>query len=79
MEILLIRHGQPERVEGAEGPADPPLTEDGRHQAQRLAAWLAHEPVRHVVTSTLRRASPQTLAFCAVGSIEMTTCRAART
>ena len=56
MELLLIRHGQPERVEGADGPADPPLTEEGRHQAGRLAAWLTHEPVQHVVTSTLRRA-----------------------
>jgi 2,3-bisphosphoglycerate-dependent phosphoglycerate mutase len=56
VEIMLIRHGQTERVEGADGPADPPLTQEGRDQAGRLAAWLAHEPVDHVVTSTLRRA-----------------------
>jgi probable phosphoglycerate mutase len=56
MELLLIRHGLPERIEGADGPADPALTEEGRRQAELLASWLAHEPVDHVLSSTLRRA-----------------------
>jgi len=56
MDLLLIRHGLPERIEGADGPADPALTEEGRRQAALLATWLAHEPVDHVLSSTLRRA-----------------------
>ena len=56
MELLLIRHGLPERIEGAAGPADPALTEEGRRQAELLAGWLTHEAVDHVMSSTLRRA-----------------------
>ena len=56
MDLLLVRHGLPERVEGAEGPADPVLTAEGRGQAARLADWLAHEPIDHLMSSTLRRA-----------------------
>jgi probable phosphoglycerate mutase len=56
VDLLLIRHGLPERVEGADGPADPVLTAEGRRQAERLAEWLAHEQLDHLVSSTLRRA-----------------------
>jgi len=56
MDLLLVRHGLPERIEGAEGPADPVLTPAGVDQAERLADWLAHEPIDHVMSSTLRRA-----------------------
>ena len=56
MDLLLIRHGLPEKIVGADGPADPPLTTEGQDQAARLAAWLAHERVDHILSSTLRRA-----------------------
>src|SRR2546423_1373498 len=56
MDLLLVRHGLPERVEGAEGPADPVLTPTGLDQADRLADWLAHERIDHLMSSTLRRA-----------------------
>src|SRR3989440_6672482 len=56
MDLLLVRHGLPERVEGAEGPADPALTPTGLDQADRLADWLAHERIDHLMSSTLRRA-----------------------
>jgi len=56
MDLLLVRHGLPERIEGGEGPADPVLTQEGREQSQRLAKWLAHEQVDHLMSSTLRRA-----------------------
>jgi probable phosphoglycerate mutase len=57
MELLWVRHGEPERVAPGTGvPADPPLTERGRDQAERLAAWLAHEPVDAVLSSPQRRA-----------------------
>ena len=38
MELLLIRHGLPVRVEDLDGPADPELSESGRAQAEALAA-----------------------------------------
>ena len=37
-------------------PADPPLTARGRDQAERLAAWLAVEPIDVVLSSPQRRA-----------------------
>ena len=60
MELLLIRHALPTRITAEESggsPADPGLTESGREQAARLAAWLRVEGVDHVVSSPLRRAT----------------------
>jgi probable phosphoglycerate mutase len=56
MEVLLVRHALPVRVEGADGPADPVLAALGRRQADALAAWLADEPLHAIYTSPLRRA-----------------------
>ena len=58
MELLLVRHAQPVRIEGGRGtgPADPGLTAGGLEQAARLAAWLAFEGADAVVSSPLARA-----------------------
>jgi 2,3-bisphosphoglycerate-dependent phosphoglycerate mutase len=56
MELLLIRHALPMRVELIEGPADPELAPEGWTQARRLAAWLASENLDAVYSSPLRRA-----------------------
>ena len=58
MDLVLVRHALPERVEqgSVAGPADPGLSDAGRAQAARLAAWLAAEPIDAVLTSPLRRA-----------------------
>jgi probable phosphoglycerate mutase len=59
MELLLIRHARPRRVEGTAGPADPPLSPLGHRQSGALAAWMADDPtapVDAVYTSPLRRA-----------------------
>lgn len=56
MELLLIRHGEPVRIESDEGIADPPLTERGADQALRLAKWLGEERIDHIAVSPLRRA-----------------------
>ncbi len=57
MDLLLIRHGLPLRVERDDGlPADPPLSAEGRAQAERVALWLAHESIDHIVSSPLLRA-----------------------
>jgi probable phosphoglycerate mutase len=58
MELVLVRHAQPVRVDEGDvpGAADPGLSEQGHRQAQRLAEWLAAESPDAVVTSPLRRA-----------------------
>lgn len=58
MELLLIRHALPVRVDEGEvaGPADPALAPAGWEQAAALAAWLAEERVDAVWSSPLRRA-----------------------
>ena len=57
MDLLLIRHALPLRVENADGsPADPPLSEQGRDQSRRLAMWLRGEPIDRIYASPLRRA-----------------------
>ena len=57
MDLLWVRHGEPERVAPGTGvPADPPLTARGREQSERLAAWLAVEPIDVVLSSPQRRA-----------------------
>jgi broad specificity phosphatase PhoE len=57
MELLLIRHALPERVEADEGTAaDPPLDDLGRRQAAALADWLAGERVVVLLVSPMRRA-----------------------
>ncbi|MDH5672719.1 MAG: histidine phosphatase family protein [Myxococcales bacterium] len=57
MELLIIRHGLPERVESSDGtPADPPLSAEGVQQAARMARWLEHEGIDCLYTSPMRRA-----------------------
>lgn len=56
MDLLLIRHAEPVRIEDAEGPADPQLHERGHRQAALAAAWLAAESLDAIWASPLRRA-----------------------
>jgi len=57
MELLLIRHGLPERVVNDDGrPADPVLSAVGRTQAERVAAWLERTRIDRIYASPLRRA-----------------------
>jgi probable phosphoglycerate mutase len=57
MELLLIRHGLPRHVDNPDGaPADPPLSEIGGTQADRMATWLQHEAIDHLYSSPMARA-----------------------
>lgn len=56
MDLLLIRHALPVRIEDGDGPADPELSDEGWRQAGALAAWLADEEIDVMVASPLRRA-----------------------
>ena len=66
MELLIIRHGLPVRIDDAGGPADPGLAPEGHEQAQRLADWLRHERISAVFTSPMQRAR-ETAAPLAAG------------
>ena len=56
MNLILIRHGTPERSEGEGATADPPLSDRGHSEAEATAEFLAAEPIDHVVASPLTRA-----------------------
>jgi probable phosphoglycerate mutase len=62
LELILIRHGLPER--SAE-TSDPPLSEVGHDQARRVAAALARHPIDGVYSSTMRRAIQTAEPFAA--------------
>lgn len=55
VEVVLIRHGLPNRVEGVTKP-DPGLTASGFEQARAVAEAMAFLPVRTVASSGLQRA-----------------------
>ena len=57
MELILVRHGLPQRVERDSGAADPELSETGWSQAQAVGEWLAaNEQIDSVYASPMRRA-----------------------
>lgn len=57
MELLLIRHGLPQRIVNEDGsPADPPLSPIGRDQAERVASWLSGHGIDRIYASPMRRA-----------------------
>lgn len=56
MEIVLIRHARPHRIDDAEVAADPELTELGHRQAKALARWLSDDRFDALYTSPMIRA-----------------------
>lgn len=64
MQLIIVRHALPERIHPADaeeadrpgGPADPPLTELGERQAERLVGALVAEDVAGLYVSPLARA-----------------------
>jgi 2,3-bisphosphoglycerate-dependent phosphoglycerate mutase len=69
MDLLLIRHAEPVRIEDAAGPADPTLHDRGREQADRLAAYLADEPLEGLFSSPMRRAQATATPVAAVHNL----------
>lgn len=62
VELILVRHGRPER---SEQTADPHLSERGRDQAARVARWLANDKVHGIWSSTMLRAVQTAEPFAA--------------
>jgi 2,3-bisphosphoglycerate-dependent phosphoglycerate mutase len=56
MDLVLVRHALPHRIEESDGPADPELTEQGHRQADAVGEWLAAEEFDALYASPLRRA-----------------------
>ena len=72
MELLLIRHGLPVRVENEDGaPADPSLSNEGRAQASQLARWIATQKIDRLYASPMRRAHETALPVADLTGIEI--------
>lgn len=56
MEMVLVRHGEPEWVVDGLNIDHPPLTERGRRQAAHMAEALSGEDFDEILTSPLERA-----------------------
>ena len=63
MELVLVRHGLPERTDTT---ADPPLTSEGHDQARRVARWLEPDGIDAVYSSTMLRAVQTAQPFIAL-------------
>ena len=74
MDLIIIRHGLPISVTGAEGPADPHLTDTGRDQAERMAAWLQDEPVDAIYCSPMNRARETAAPLALLKGLEVYYC-----
>lgn len=72
MELWLIRHALPVRIDGGSGPADPALAPEGRAQADQLAAWWSAFGVDHVFVSPLRRARETSVPLAAAAGRDTT-------
>ena len=56
MELIIVRHALPLRVEKESGRADPELSAEGQLQAEALGTYLSHESVDAIYSSPLVRA-----------------------
>jgi broad specificity phosphatase PhoE len=56
MQLVLIRHGKPD-TSRIDYLSDPPLNEEGRRQAECVAACLAKEGINQIFSSPLERAT----------------------
>jgi probable phosphoglycerate mutase len=65
VDLLLIRHALPQRVEVVGELADT-----GHRQAMALAEWLSHEPVHSLYVSPMRRARQTAQPLAAVTGLD---------
>ncbi len=64
MELILVRHGLPERVEREDGAADPALSATGQQHAKAVGQWLAaNEQIDAVYASPMRRAHQTAMPY----------------
>ena len=70
MEIVLVRHGLPLRVELETGIADPELAAEGHEQAEKMDAYLGVEDIEAIYVSPLRRAIETARPLCKLLGLE---------
>jgi len=68
MELLLVRHGRPERREDT---SDPHLSPEGLEQARKVADWLAAERIDAVWSSSMLRAFQTAEPFAGLAGLEV--------
>ncbi len=73
MELWLIRHALPVRIDGGDAPADPGLATEGLEQADALAQWWAPFGADAVYASPMRRAQETALPLSAALDSPVTT------
>lgn len=73
MELVLVRHGRPERVDHDPAGADPGLNELGHRQAKAAAEFLKPEPIAAVYSSPQRRAQDTAAPIAAVFGLPVVT------
>jgi probable phosphoglycerate mutase len=71
MDLVFVRHAEPVRTIATEGPADPPLTEKGRKQAEAVASFLAEESFDVIYASPMRRAQETAAAIASATGLDV--------
>jgi broad specificity phosphatase PhoE len=74
VEIVLVRHAQPDWEPGGRAVDDPELTPFGHAQARCAAEALAGERFDHVYASPLRRVQETAAPICEALGMEAVTC-----
>jgi len=70
VELILVRHGLPERSEQS---SDPPLCAEGHDQAKRVGERLAREKIDVAMASTMLRAIQTAEPYAALAGHELRT------
>ena len=72
MELILIRHGLPEKVINKDGtPPTPPLSEIGPSQARKVADWLKDHKIDRLYSSPMNRAYQTAEPLAALKNLEI--------
>jgi probable phosphoglycerate mutase len=72
MELIIIRHGLPLRVEKKDNtPADPGLSETGIIQAKKLGQWLKNDKIDAIYSSPMMRAKMTAQPLAELKGIEV--------
>jgi len=72
VQLLLIRHAEPNNARSGNGlPVDPPLTEGGRRQAERLPDALAPYRITRLFSSPQQRAAQTAEPVAATRQLEV--------
>lgn len=79
MRVWLIRHAATTAVRGITiGAGDPPLSEEGRHEAERLAAGMANRQLSALWASDSRRALETAVIIAAPHHLQVSSTAALR-